>query len=254
MGNYPYLNLHLPTETRLLTLYPGDFDDPLVGTITHLSLLNPEPYEALSYCWGMSQVYKSPDLDDEVVCAVYDPTGEHTESGSRKFKELANHPHYQQLYYQTGGPRPPGQITCDDVELTIGGELYAALSRLRKTDQSLRIWVDALCINQSDIAERNKHVRMMQDIYVQASMVRVWLGEEVGVEYKALEVLNVVCDVFNELFKEKEKDAWDRGKLQHAFINDNRLKELHWDALGELLSRAWVCQRLITWRRGVFSD
>jgi len=39
------------------------------------------------------------------------------------------------------------------------------------------IWIDALCINQADVDERNAEVRMMADIYSSADKVLVWLGE-----------------------------------------------------------------------------
>lgn len=40
------------------------------------------------------------------------------------------------------------------------------------------IWIDGICINQSDIAERGEHVQQTADIYKSASRVIIWLGEE----------------------------------------------------------------------------
>jgi hypothetical protein len=37
-------------------------------------------------------------------------------------------------------------------------------------------WIDAICINQSDVAERNQEVRRMDTIYNSASMAVGWLG------------------------------------------------------------------------------
>jgi hypothetical protein len=127
---------------------------------------------------------------------------------------------------------------CDGVEMSVAGELYSALKRLRKTDVELRIWVDALCINQSDVAERNEHVKMMGDIYAKAEGVKVWLGEEVGMQEMAMRVLDGVNQKFDELFG----GGWDgdRGRVQYDFINDERMTALDWDALAELLNRAWV--------------
>lgn len=39
-------------------------------------------------------------------------------------------------------------------------------------------WVDALCIDQANTAERNHQVQMMSDIYQNAALVLVWLGIE----------------------------------------------------------------------------
>jgi hypothetical protein len=40
-----------------------------------------------------------------------------------------------------------------------------------------KYWIDALCINQSNIPERNHQVAQMGDIFGSAQCVHVWLGE-----------------------------------------------------------------------------
>jgi hypothetical protein len=42
----------------------------------------------------------------------------------------------------------------------------------------MKYWVNAVCINQGNIEERNVEVKRMQDIYGKAWAVVVWLGEE----------------------------------------------------------------------------
>jgi hypothetical protein len=44
---------------------------------------------------------------------------------------------------------------------------------MASVDFPAKIWVDAICITQGDIAERNKQVTRMRDIYTQAQIV--WL-------------------------------------------------------------------------------
>lgn len=51
-----------------------------------------------------------------------------------------------------------------------------ALSMLRDATQARIIWVDAICINQADVKERNHQVHIMKRIYSQAASVVVWLG------------------------------------------------------------------------------
>jgi hypothetical protein len=53
-------------------------------------------------------------------------------------------------------PRRPGRVTIDGLEVDIGGELYAALKRHRSKEERLTVWFDALCINQTDAAERTE--------------------------------------------------------------------------------------------------
>ncbi|KAF4626151.1 hypothetical protein G7Y89_g12010 [Cudoniella acicularis] len=68
----------------------------------------------------------------------------------------------------------PIQVCGGDFEIT--RNLRAALRRLRHKDRSRLLWVDAVCINQRNIQERNDQVRLMGSVYEKASKVVVWLG------------------------------------------------------------------------------
>ena len=46
-----------------------------------------------------------------------------------------------------------------------------------KVGCGLKLWVDALCINQADIDECSRQVTRMRDIYSKARSISVWLGE-----------------------------------------------------------------------------
>ena len=49
---------------------------------------------------------------------------------------------------------------------------------MRNIDSSRVLWIDAICINQTDIPERNAQVSTMKRTYEEADRVLVWLGEE----------------------------------------------------------------------------
>lgn len=67
------------------------------------------------------------------------------------------------------------KIGCADVAVT--KSLGAALRQLRYPDRHRTLWVDYLCINQSDVSERNQQVAGMGLIYERSQRVLVWLGE-----------------------------------------------------------------------------
>lgn len=50
-------------------------------------------------------------------------------------------------------------------------DLVAALKALRHPQEDRYLWIDAICINQEDIGERNHQVEMMSIIYGQAKSV-----------------------------------------------------------------------------------
>ncbi|KAF7676069.1 hypothetical protein GT037_005574 [Alternaria burnsii] len=54
--------------------------------------------------------------------------------------------------------------------------MYNALVQLRRRSVG-EYWIDAICINQSDLAERASQVQLMGRIYREAESVVVWLGQ-----------------------------------------------------------------------------
>lgn len=68
-------------------------------------------------------------------------------------------------------------LLLNDTPILITRNLYDGLKRVRLVDKDIRIWVDALCINQRDDAEKSIQVAQMADIYAGARNVFVWFGE-----------------------------------------------------------------------------
>lgn len=54
--------------------------------------------------------------------------------------------------------------------------LPAALENLRQENEDVNLWVDALCINPADDAEKKAQINLMHRIYKEATSVLVWLG------------------------------------------------------------------------------
>ncbi|KAK4448886.1 heterokaryon incompatibility protein-domain-containing protein [Podospora aff. communis PSN243] len=61
--------------------------------------------------------------------------------------------------------------------LTITENLDTALRRLRFQDRERTLWIDAVCIDQSNLAEKGPQVENMANIYRNAAQVVAWLGE-----------------------------------------------------------------------------
>lgn len=104
------------------------------------------------------------------------------QSGGRIQCELEEHaignaPPYHALSYCWGTEDAKVTILCNDSELLLTPSLASALSRLRLRGCQY-VWIDALCINQKDKAERQQQVGIMQQIYLRAFEVCVWLGED----------------------------------------------------------------------------
>ncbi|KEZ39436.1 hypothetical protein SAPIO_CDS10154 [Scedosporium apiospermum] len=71
-------------------------------------------------------------------------------------------------------------VLSEESYLYIGSNLYSLLKNLRQADEVLCLWVDAICINQDDITERNRQVHQMCDIFSSARETIVYLGDADG--------------------------------------------------------------------------
>jgi len=68
-------------------------------------------------------------------------------------------------------------ITIGDELFTIRENLHDALTQFQAESLGL-LWIDAICIDQNNLAERASQVAMMGDIYSRAERVIVWLGND----------------------------------------------------------------------------
>src|SRR5882757_5845843 len=75
-----------------------------------------------------------------------------------------------------GNEEDPKQITLNGVVIALRRNLYDFLVHALRQGWIRQLWIDALCINQIDEAEKNKQVAMMGEIYSRASRVLIWLG------------------------------------------------------------------------------
>lgn len=136
-------------EIRLVTIASGAFDNPLDCKLTrHPAPWQDIDFEALSYCWGNLQDTASINLRHDYVG--------HEEAV------------VPSLDAQNLGDGP----------FNVTKSLDLALRYLRYEDRARTIWIDALCINQGSIRERNYAIPFMVDVYKAASCVVIFLGEE----------------------------------------------------------------------------
>lgn len=85
-------------------------------------------------------------------------------------------PPFNALSYHWGPPDSRKYIFCDGKKLAVMENCEAALRRLRNSFSGRHLWVDAICIDQRNMTEKNHQLRMMGYIYSAAKEVIVWLG------------------------------------------------------------------------------
>jgi hypothetical protein len=98
---------------------------------------------------------------------------------------------YEALSYVWGDSKERHAIFINEHPFNVRENIYAALSCLRDRSLERVIWVDAVCINQSNEQEKEQQIQLMAKIYGQANRVVVWLGEATDDSDQALEEIRV---------------------------------------------------------------
>ena len=94
---------------------------------------------------------------------------------------LSDRPEYDALTYSWGDPRAPKTgISVNGERQMITGNLNDGLKNIRHRSKPVAIWVDQICIDQSNNTEKGSQIPLMVDIYSRAKTVRMWLGNHKG--------------------------------------------------------------------------
>ncbi|KAI0532103.1 heterokaryon incompatibility protein-domain-containing protein [Xylaria digitata] len=189
---------------------------------------------------------------------------------------------YEALSYVWAPRNCPAHLTTriqvDDKPFLIHTNLRAALLNLREAKISRTLWVDALCIDQSNVVERSEQVSFMGDIYRSASGIVVWLGEIEAQPYKSIPVsgykaVSAAFSAIEELATEAEdlrnkssigQDGDESLAVVSGYIRDPLPSQLYTKFMSDdslygiiLLGendwwyRAWTCQEILLSRRAL---
>jgi len=104
------------------------------------------------------------------------------------------------LSYAWGDPSTTSPIFVNGIEHNVTLNLKAALQYLRNTGRTEKpLWIDALCINQKDILEKNVQIMYMAKIFEKAYLTLVWLGEEKEDSSMAMKNIRLLGDIYMKL-------------------------------------------------------
>ncbi|KAK4244844.1 heterokaryon incompatibility protein-domain-containing protein [Corynascus novoguineensis] len=118
-----------------------------------------------------------------------------TPPGWLEVADVTTAPPYEALSYTWGSDDPTDYIWIQGNPLPIKPNLAAALHSLRLTTSGRRLWIDALCIDQSNLEERSRQVSYMRLVYKHATRVIAWLGVHTPDAEVAFEVTRRLADV-----------------------------------------------------------
>lgn len=103
---------------------------------------------------------------------------------------------YEALSYTWGARTGTIPILCDGKTLLVTPNCESALRHLRQMFKDRLLWIDAACINQQSVEEKNVQVPLMGEIYSAATRAVIWLGPglpgDAGMMVRARTVGNAV--------------------------------------------------------------
>ena len=163
------------------------------------------------------------------------------------------------LSYVWGDSSVKREIYVNNTLVLVTANLEAALRQLQshsRIRQGFRIWIDALCINQTDLDERAVQVTRMKDIYARAWHVIVWLGPEAknsDLAMMAIQFLSIRSqenEPLNGLYRRVDRYLiripWFQWKHQYTSL---RMRKAVLRAIYHLLARPywrrlWIIQEI----------
>lgn len=131
-------------------------------------------------------------------------------------------------------------------DFKVTANLFNAIQRLRDRRIPRNVWIDAICIRQTDVWERNAQIQLMRMIFGQARRVYVWLGE-----LEVFEHQNPNFRVATGTNSQTRLRFWpEPGAVQKAYeiklkSGPAGSKEAWWD-------RTWVVQEIMSAREPPF--
>ncbi|KAF7198338.1 Heterokaryon incompatibility protein 6, OR allele [Pseudocercospora fuligena] len=156
---------------------------------------------------------------------------------------LDDRPTYNSLSYVWGDAAERSSISVDGKLLDIPQSSEKALRRVRKRDEFIVVWIDAVCINQDDEAERSQQVAMMADIYRNGHTNFVILGHDAPESTES--ALNSM-DLLREIeIEDAIEDGTSLVDVIHNMYGTNRDStagftfEMDQSALAEFYAQPW---------------
>jgi hypothetical protein len=147
------------------------------------------------------------------------------------------------------------QIILDGKKVNVPDSAEAAIKGTYRglANPDTPIWIDAICINQLDLTEKNHQVAMMGNVYSRAAEVLVWLGDD-NDESTAVAIRSL-CNLveWGEKQKGTEESKAGRSHSRNRYLTLVELLKppfFDWSAVYTLcnspwFSRSWAMQEVV---------
>lgn len=252
-----YLNRSSSThETILRTIAASETAiSPLTMTMRTSVPNGYAPLNAADHEIRILVLYPNEDRSADIVCETFNfNVKKFSDMGIERFPYLA-------LSYVCGNPEPKKTIWFGGEEKTVTPNLFEALESLRDPFVPMLLWVDALCIDQSNYKEVESQIASMEIVYSRAGAVLAWINSQSNDAWltriamiRLTELERLVYGVFYDVGKPavnqplwKEWNHSTKGGYGPLEAFDNLLRSPYF-------SRVWTIQEVLLSRNVIICD
>jgi hypothetical protein len=206
----------------------------------HISISHQQPKASSEWEPNETSLYSDLQDSDELRLLYLQP-------GSRgamikcilKRAKFSEKTAYEALSYVWGPENVVQPIVINGCTVHVRQNLWLAMQHLRSDTEVWVLWIDATCINQQNIRERNHQVNQMGMIYHQATRVIVWLGLSDADSKLAFEILSSPAKWSAYLGTPNAYDPMKRLE------RDNQLKAISSFLARDYWTRLWIIQEFV---------
>lgn len=161
---------------------------------------------------------------------------------------LADLPRFETISYVWGNASIRSSLILQGCTASVPASSAAVINRVRLEKEIRVIWIDAVCIDQTNVEERNWQVALMSTIYRGAFGNIIYLGESDTAEAAVMAVTVIYEDVREETsdFADLCKQLWtDEGGWLYSQVELRSTVDL--SALETLFSALWFRYAHMLW-------
>ncbi|KAK0619414.1 heterokaryon incompatibility protein-domain-containing protein [Immersiella caudata] len=152
-------------------------------------------------------------------------------------------PGYDALSYVWGPPAEGARLSieCDSAEIEVRFSCDSALRHLRRADVPVRLWVDAVCIDQGNDKEKEVQVARMSQVYTSARRVFIFLGVGVGDVADLFAWMPKAGPLIRSHEEEESTSDFLENEAGQQLAREARDRfEMHFELLLHLVRHDWV--------------
>jgi hypothetical protein len=196
-----------------------------------------KPLDTTTDSFRLLELLPAEDPSDQIRCRMW-------------HARLGDEPTYVALSYTWDSPILTHEPTRTVYhKILVNGETFEVRDNLHTCLRYLRLalkirvlWIDAICIDQKNVLERNHQVSQMAKIYRSAGIVVAWLGEaDEHTEEAAIRISKSAKTVYEtgrlDYKPDVQTSAAPSGELDALASHEEALSD--WSALQNLENRSW---------------